>query len=224
MKKKKWLLMAAATAATAMALAVGTFAWESVSQLATNEKEEVLNPGARLHDDFNGINKDVYVENFTDSEDGGMDVYARVRFYEYLELGKGAGQTKDNQAVSVIDGTKRDKVDTWYLHNPYDTDDIFHSYFEWDEGGGTTYMPTFNKNKENKDADINGTLEGKTPDDEIHYDDYVDYTDPQNAQKTDTAVYSDKSEEETHDVGPTLDAEVVTMSQWKRDGCPKGEF
>lgn len=38
--------------------------------------------------------------------------------------------------------------------------------------GSTVYMPTFNKNKDSLSADINGTLEGTNPGDDIYYDEY----------------------------------------------------
>ena len=88
--KKKKTLAAIGTVALALVIALGgTFAWQSISQQALNEAAATLNPGGRLHDDFNGQNKDIYVENFTDPEDG-SPIFARVRLYA------GTGSVKIN--------------------------------------------------------------------------------------------------------------------------------
>ena len=66
----------------------GTFAWQSISQNVVNEVGvKGLNVGGRLHDDFNGENKDIYVENF-----GNEPILARIRLDEYMEIGAGAGR------------------------------------------------------------------------------------------------------------------------------------
>ncbi|MBC8545290.1 hypothetical protein, partial [Bianquea renquensis] len=92
-KKRKAISAVMAVAVTAAILLVGTFAWQSISQTALNEAiVNYVNPGGRLHDDFNGVNKDVYVENFMSADEaGGVPIYARVRLDEYLEIGWGAG-------------------------------------------------------------------------------------------------------------------------------------
>ena len=86
MKKKKLATSVAAVATAAALLLGGTFAWQSVNQTALNEGADTINPGGRLHDDFDGTNKDVFVENFTDPENGGQNIFARVRLEEYLEV------------------------------------------------------------------------------------------------------------------------------------------
>ena len=64
MTSKKKIAASAVEVGTAAVLALGgTFAWQSISQEALNEAMDTINPGGRLHDDFNGQNKDVYVEN-----------------------------------------------------------------------------------------------------------------------------------------------------------------
>ncbi len=70
----------------------GTFAWQSFDQIAINETQAIVeNAGVRLHDDFDGVNKDIYVENYTTLEESGDLVYGRIRLDEYLEIGMGAG-------------------------------------------------------------------------------------------------------------------------------------
>lgn len=227
MKKKKQLMAVGATAALVALLAMGTFAWESVSQIAKNEKKEELEPGARLHDDFDGKNKDIYVENYTD-EDNGVAVFARIQLYEYLEIGAGAGEpsgTSGKTAQSIVSGSYLDVVNSWYLHNPYDMTEPFHDYIEWEEGGSTTYMPTFNKKQSDLTADINGTMAGPTQGDHIGeaYADYVDYTEV--TEVTAEELYDNETIPDVqHESKETLGAEVMTMAEWKDAGGEAGEF
>lgn len=232
--------VAAAVVAIAAAVAVmfgGTLAWQSISQKAKNEKDFYSNPGGRLHDDFNGENKDVYVENFTDPDDKGVPIYARIRLYEYMETGTGAGNPlAANRDVTVIGKADANINDpsTWAIHIPGDMsqeDTQMHKYWKWEMGGKTIYMPTFNKDKDSLEADINGTLEGpdgkKGPDAVSgiydQFEDYIEYK--LNDEKTDDAVYSaDKIENETHYAKETNTAQVLTMSDWKAMGAPKGNY
>ena len=52
--KKKVIATVSAVALTAAIALGGTFAWQSISQQALNETMATINPGGRLHDDFNG--------------------------------------------------------------------------------------------------------------------------------------------------------------------------
>ena len=63
-RKKQVSAVVAAVLVVAIALS-GTYAWQSISQRARNEADGFANPGGRLHDDFNGQNKDIYVENLS---------------------------------------------------------------------------------------------------------------------------------------------------------------
>ena len=57
-QKRKVISAVTAVVVSAAILLTGTFAWQSISQVALNEKTGAVNPGARLHDDFDGTNKD----------------------------------------------------------------------------------------------------------------------------------------------------------------------
>ncbi len=192
-KRKKAV---AATIAAAAILLAGTFAWTSISQQALNESAGIVNVGGRLHDDFDGKNKDVYVENFTDPLNGGQPIYARIRLDEYMEVGQDAGGGDDgdgiDEVVTILDGTERDKESTWQTHVPEEncaecaaegSGCVIHDCWEWtmggDQGGSpdgqTTYMPTFNKDKDSLASDRNGTYQGTNPTDKVYYDDYVTY-------------------------------------------------
>ena len=241
-KRKVTSAVTAVVVAAAIAL-TGTFAWQSISQEAMNEAAGIANPGGRLHDDFNGTNKDVYVENFTSTTDG-QAIYARIRLDEYMETGMEAGENRgaaDRKATPLVAGADINDETTWKTHIPGAADDPFHEYWTWTLGGQTTYMPTFNKNKDSLAADINGTYEGTTADDDTHYDDYVDYSDPANASKTANAVYDaddndiDEGEsavegtnimtaEETHTAAQTLNGTVMTMQEWQAAGSQPGAY
>lgn len=83
-------------------LAGGTYAWQAFSQEVTNEVIEAAGePGGRLHDDFDGSNKDVYIENYSSEEDG-EDVYARIRLKEYMEYGPNAGELSVSGPATTI--------------------------------------------------------------------------------------------------------------------------
>lgn len=225
----------------------GTFAWQSISQTALNETAGEANPGGRLHDDFNGTNKDIYVENFTNPDDGGMPIYVRVRLDEYMEIGAEAGMKaadgsfdENRSADSVIAGAKINDVSTWKTHIPGDSTDEFHTYWDWAMGGSTVFMPTFNKNKDSLSADINGTYEGLTEGDDVHYDDYQVYTAGQTV--TDDEVYdfdnNDIDEGDnavdgvniktvanvTHTARETLTGTVMTMAEWIAAGSHPGPY
>ena len=258
MSRKKITTSALAIVMAAAIALSGTFAWQSISQNALNEAMGA-NPGGRLHDDFSGPGgtKDIYVENF-----GSQPIYARVRLDEYMEIGTDAG-TKDgttgnSAATSLVTTADIDDVTTWTTHIPGATSadtgagtespswatagETFHKYWTWTMGGqdaantdGTTiYMPTFNKNQDSLAADINGTLEGITPGDAIHYDDYHAYTTAET--KTADAYYDadDNTTDEDstkpgnggtqgtnytvvnvfNDTATTETAKVITMAEW----------
>ncbi len=204
----------AAVIAVAIALVIalgGTFAWQSINQQALNEVMSVTNPGGRLHDDFDGSSKDVYVENF-----GNQPIFARIRLDEYMEIGEGAGmKTGDNgvnNAKALAKNANINDVTTWTTHIPgttaattgigeenaddtlwNDTDKTFKTYWTWTMGGQdttnnpngqTVYMPTFNMNKNSLAADINGTAAGLDGSrwTGTPYDDYYQYTEGETAE------------------------------------------
>ena len=184
-QKRKVTSAVTAVVAAAVILLTGTFAWQSISQTALNETTVTyVNPGGRLHDDFNGSNKDVYVENFSSYDTGGVPIFARVRLDEYMEIGKGAGLkaggTGTNEATPVVAGTDINDVSTWTAHIPGTSvtegaEGDFHTYWTWTMGGETVFLPTFNKNKDSLEADINGTFAGPDGDPATKEDRYGDY-------------------------------------------------
>ena len=239
--KKKIAASVGAVGLTAIIALGGTFAWQSISQQALNEAMATINPGGRLHDDFNGRNKDVYVENFTED---GTAIFARVRLDEYMEIGTGAG-TGEN-AVSVVDGAEFDNKTTWTTRTPAGStllDEEGNAYWTWEMGGQGVYMPTFNKNKDSLQADINGTYDAT--DGTNHYTDYVEY-EVVNTETADAYYDADTNDadegngtgngaggtievnytaqEEEHVAALTGTAEVITMQEWIDGGCQIGDF
>ena len=240
-KRKKQVSAVFAAVLVVVIALTGTYAWRSISQTALNEAASGGNPGGRLHDDFNGSNKDIYVENF-----GDIPIFARIQLREYMETGKDAGINKDDpnrDATPVLAGTDINDISTWTVHTPGDPHASFHSeYWKWTLGGETVFMPTFNKNKDSLAADINGTFAGPDGDpatDNDRYGDYVNYT--LGEQKTGSAVYDadadeeDEGEaavegvdietrEETHTAKATQNATVLSMAEWKAQGAPRGKY
>ncbi len=227
--KKKIAASAVAVGSAAILALGGTFAWQSISQEALNEAMDTINPGGRLHDDFNGQNKDVYVENFTED---GTAIFARVRLDEYMEIAVG-----DGAATPLVENTVRNNVETWITRKPgtvdMTEDTTFGAYWDWNMGGQTTYMPTFNMNKDSLDADINGTYAGG--DTGTPYGDYVDYSLPQYAEGSDGETGDEIYDADTNDIDEpdpvedvnidtvadqihyatdTLDGTVITMDEW----------
>lgn len=171
-------------------LATGTFAWQSFDQEALNES--IIKgglPGARLHDDFKGVDKDVFVENYMSEEEGGEATFVRVRLDEYMEIGVDAGIHEENadltgdRKVQVYRGdisnimpteephiTDETTWDTFVLHSGSDGNVNVQgsSYRIRDyrdlklagQGSTKTYLPTFNKNSASEEAQVNGTIEG----------------------------------------------------------------
>ena len=239
MKHNKAITALTAFVLAAAMLLTGTFAWQSLWQHAVNEAQDGgTNPGARLHDDFDGSNKDVYVENFTNAANG-RPVFVRVRLDEYMEFGDTAGVKGDagNAVTPLVAGADIDNTDTWTTHIPGES--VFSQYWHWDMGGSTVYMPTFNKNKDSVASDVNGTYAGSDPSDDIHFDDYVEYAIGQ--QQSGVAVYDNDSNsedegetaieganislfDETHTACESLDATVLTMAEWKAAGSQRGNF
>jgi len=138
-----------------------TLAWQSGSLTALNEASDVVNPGGRLHDDFNGENKDIYVENFADE-----DIFARIRLGEYFAIIN--NYVPDNpdaplSAVHELAGTRTETengtVTYSYAIHYFDRANATDLYWNWETGGETVYMPTFNRNKDSLIPDLNGTYQ-----------------------------------------------------------------
>lgn len=236
-RKTKKLLAATGAITIAATLILGsTLAWQSTNQLASNKNGGITNPGGRLHDDFDGENKDAYVENFGDSK-----IVVRIQIREFLEIGREAGKTTGNSRNPVDPGADYNNPDKWPVHVPNDTKDAtvcknhFHNHIRYQFGGKTIYLPTFNMNKDSLVPEVNGTWEGKsgTP-----YGDYVEY---ESADVTHTGTeYHDADSNDIdegkeqglkgnggtldenykevknadHKTKETLNAEVITMNTW----------
>lgn len=239
MKNKKLISSVIAVALAAGILLGGTFAWQSISQQALNEVYGFVNPGGRLHDDFNEVtnpavdttrqfDKNVYVENFTTLAEDGVQVFARIRLDEYMEIGPGAGsmnvagngKADGNEAVSLDFNAKLWDKTTWKTHILGDNTDPFHEYWTWTMGGdngsdgSAVYMPTFNKNKDSLQADVNGTFAGK---DGVPFDDYVAYAVDDTSDVYDASTGIDKKLLAIYDADTARDGYEET-DELARDG------
>ena len=186
---KKTATIIALVAAFVLVLG-GTFAWQSISQQALFRAVVAIdNPhrvaGGRLHTDFEhmGINfgerewtagvssnKDIYVENF-ESVEHGRDIFARVRLYEYMEIGEGARLHPGDpgfatrSATSVIVGAERTDRTTWSPRLPGANadSDHFRRYWDWTFGGQKWFMPTFNQDAGSLESDAKGSAISPRP-------------------------------------------------------------
>ena len=129
-------ILLAIVAVLCVAFAIGTaMAWTDFSQSKVNVFRGTTEQEVTLHDEFDGENKDVFVEN-----NGTQDLYVRVRLDEYMEIG---GKSFD-PAANVKE------KNTWKPHAwPQDGSDItdckcindsdpnhkFHAYHTWQVTG-----------------------------------------------------------------------------------------
>lgn len=175
MERKKLTATTAAVIAAMAVLLCGTLAWQSTEQTALNEASDIVNPGGRLHDDFDGQNKDIYVENFADEP-----IFARIQLGEFLALTNNKG-IAGAERTHVLIGSEDANGQRTYVPHLFGADNAADAYWTWETGGSTVYMPTFNRNKDSLAADVNGTYLGPDgevwdgPDDD-RYEDYHLYT------------------------------------------------
>lgn len=213
--KRKAFMVTMATLMCSVVLLTGTYAWSSINQTALNEvMGEMKNPGGRLHDDFDGNkgDKNIYVENFTSQMDG-TPIIVRIRLREYMELGSNAGNKADRSGVTVL---KTDPAANPQLNDPktweiYKHGGNHYGYWTWDMGGTDDYyyMPTFNKDKDSKDSDINGTFANS-------FNDYHKYADNEFKDDYETLENGVLSEDQArHYAARVADAEVISMETWQ---------
>ena len=236
MTRKKLTVTLAAVISAVVVLLSGTLAWQSFNQTALNEASDIINPGGRLHDDFDGENKDIYVENFAEEP-----IFVRVQLGEYMALtnNKGvAGAERENIIIGGVDANgDRIYIPHLFGDNQHNLSD---AYWTWSTGGSTVYMPTFNKNKDSLQGDVNGTYAGPDGSTEEpnkdRYSDYIAYA--PGATRSGQAIYdADVNSEdevkndfarldnyvtagnivltdETHEAKSTLNAGFISLSAW----------
>ena len=143
---KKPLLMGITVLLVIAALIGGAFAWTDFTQSKTNKFKGTNDADVTLHDEFDGTNKDVFVEN-----SGTSTIYVRVRLDEFMQIAdhvfqmSNAGASGSPRPIADV----RDKA-TWIPHtygqfgipsdfndcNHTDIDpDKFHNYYQWDMSG-----------------------------------------------------------------------------------------
>jgi len=133
--RKPVVFVVAAVVCAAVMLG-SAFAWTDFSQSRVNRFHGEVDPDVTLHDEFDGENKDIFVEN-----SGFNIIYVRVRLDEYMK----AGDLVFDSKAKVKDKT------TWTPHT-YGGADIadcgnadmgkFHSYYQWNmPGSDRDYTP-----------------------------------------------------------------------------------
>lgn len=220
----------------------GTYAWVHIQENALNEvKGNGSNPGGRVHDDFDGENKDVYAENF-----GNKPIYVRIMLSEYMEIG----------GASFASGATKDDMTSWTPHNPSgDVDpaicgnadlDLFHDYWKWTMGGDKIFMPTFNKDKDSLKIDYTGKEAWSLASSEYDYKvsdpthatdadgignflmakpgSHTDWTNGENFTAIEYRTGANSSETHTAKSTLTQDHDVITLAQWLALGAPSGNF
>jgi len=126
---KKPVALAIAAALCSVAILGSAFAWTDFTQNKVNKFRGFVDADVTLHDEFDGADKDVFVEN-----SGTSTIYVRVRLDEYMQ----AGDKIFSQNANVRDKT------TWTAHTYGGTDIAdcgnagegkFHHYYEWSMRG-----------------------------------------------------------------------------------------
>lgn len=118
-----------------VSLVGGAFAWTDFTQSRTNKFHGTFEADVTLHDEFDGVNKDVFVENT-----GANPIYVRVRLDEYMKV----GELVLDPMANVHDKT------TWNPHTyaadvencEHAQDGQFHDYYKWTiSGAQRNYNP-----------------------------------------------------------------------------------
>ncbi|MCL2864879.1 MAG: DUF6273 domain-containing protein [Lachnospiraceae bacterium] len=153
--RRKLAAVCSAVIAAAMLIG-GTLAWTSIFQAADNiivgerEPYDPGNPGGRLHDDFDGENKDVYAENF-----GDVPIMVRIRLHETLIVD---GTTIVNNSPNIPSqhvcpihsecACNRGDLPIPAPGLPGSGNAAVRPYFTWVMGGEKAHMPTNNRDSD----------------------------------------------------------------------------
>jgi len=142
-KANKKPLIAVVTAVIVAAVMLGSaFAWTDFTQSRTNKFRGGKDADVTLHDEFDGENKDVFVENSGDST-----IYVRIRLDEFMQVGNHVFKMADPAPTPDV----RDKT-TWISHTyagpsiencgNTDTEDKFHDFYMWKmTGAQRNFLP-----------------------------------------------------------------------------------
>ena len=136
----------------------GTFAWTSIFQAADNTIRAENNPGGRLHDDFDGENKDVYAENF-----GDVPILVRIRLDETFSID---GNTILNNSPNIPQmhvcpihtecWCNRNLADLPAPGAPGSGNPAARPYITWEMGGTKVHMPTNNTDNNSLASNTSG--------------------------------------------------------------------
>jgi hypothetical protein len=163
-KRKATAVVAAVLAGTM--LMGGAYAWTDYSQTVTNSFNGVSSNSVLLHDDSNGKNKDVYVENLGDSP-----VYVRVKVAEYFQIGNNSMLTHyhNDDAKGETDDTTTWAVHQWQMdEDAADTTTVdlecsgdaamAHQYYTWTLGSAKSEQKYYLEGITESDSDGHGGM------------------------------------------------------------------
>lgn len=217
-KKSHKFIIGAAALLVIIGLSVGvTYAREQNSWLLdlTGTSGEAVNAGGRLHDDWNGETKKIYMENFLGT--GGDSILVRIRVEEYMEFGEDSGEKTESERVDVkpvVPTARIDDTSTWNVHILNGNTTPFQVYLNIELGSGTTwYKPTANKSTSSLEPDVNGTYEGSSG---IHFNDYKGYTSTSSGAKETLRTEKVISMEDWLDLSEN--AKIGNFWVWDEDG------
>ena len=229
MNLKRKAMLSLSVMSLVVLIVTGTFAWTNLGSQRVNEWHGTGKSGntsvagnkvgGTLHNDHmeNEESKQVYIENW-----GIEDLFVRIKLTEYMEVGEGAGLksvSKDqttsapipnpqNLSKPVVEGSSIDLLNTWasVWHRFPESDDLptelepqnlLRNYWDWQTGGNKYYYPAPEGSRE----DYN----------------YVDTNSPDDLE-------ADSQNANGVIAKQTLNATVLTMTEWKASGSPIGDY
>lgn len=209
-------------------LVFGQIAWHKLSQMYDRNVNTFGTPGGRLHDYFNGVEKEVFLENFTPSKgDKSFNnyLYVRVRIDEYMQVGSDGSQDieegtqswYDPKEVVILRGDKSKSEDpqhlplmedkaTWdtYIydkeHEGYEElpGAKIREYYDLILGGSTVYMPTFNLDSRSETPDYNGELVRVDVEKDTQDEGFKKYTTDPKEHDEELGIYHTYTEDERY--------------------------
>jgi len=206
-RKRKIYALVSVLSLSALVIA-GTFAWTNFDSsiinnffgTGTDSDSQQEGPGGTLHNDMSADEpfRDVYVENW-----GTEPLIVRIHLSEFMEMGEGAGQSENNQAVSLIEGATRDDVTSWepfngnldsvLLRDGNTSNETFNDFWQWTMGGQKYFNPA--------PEDLRGTQDANGVE-------FVSTNSP----------FFVSEDDDLENMRQTLNAEVMMMSEWLEYG------
>lgn len=216
MKNKLLISVLAATTLISSAYALESFG--IINSIQTIDTIEVAN--GRIHDYFNGTDKDVFVENYMTGDDATY-IYARIQLREYMEYGENNKIILRGDIQNPVEPISSNE-DTWDIFQyKASTKSPIRTYKDLKLGGKSVYMPTFNQDSTNKEIDSKGSLSDANGNIKSEpYDDYRSYNVDDKESGTIITAGNQSGVTRTHTAAETNTAIIYTMEEWFNAGSP----